>query len=375
MEQAHGELEESELEASLPKMTEHGLSEMVASRLIEVGGKLENSQRIEAFGLGKKAFMKEWSRLERQVLDRLTNREDRIGSEFEEEYTLRGRGGVDAKLQYLFFHMIFRDKERPNKSNFESQKSVADYRYPEEKFYGARSLKRHIHLHVGPTNSGKTYQALKRLEAANDGIYAGPLRLLAHEIYSRLNTKGIPCNLITGEERRLHSHNQTGKTSCTVEMVSLNTQFEVAVIDEIQMMGDPSRGWAWTAAFMGVRAAEVHLCGEERVVPLVEELAAMMSEPVTVHRYERLSPLQVQDSSIDGELANLQKGDCVICFSRREIHALKATIEKMTRKRCAIVYGGLPPESRAQQAKLFNDPDNDYDILVASDAVGMGLNL
>jgi ATP-dependent RNA helicase SUPV3L1/SUV3 len=372
---ARGELEDSELNPSRPSMTADKLSEIIASRLIALSTSLEDSQRLDAIGIDKATFQKQWSRLKSQVLSRLVNKQDPIGSEFEEEYTINGNQGVEAKLRYLFFDKVFRNKENPSVSNLESQNSVADYRYPGEHFFGARPMKRSIHLHVGPTNSGKTYQALKRLEAVGDGVYAGPLRLLAHEVYSRLNAKGIPCNLITGEERRVHSHIQTGKTSCTVEMVSLNTQLDVAVIDEIQMMSDPARGWAWTEAFLGVRASELHLCGEERVVPLVKELAAMMGEEVTVHTYERLSPLQVQDSSIHGDLTSLRKGDCVICFSRREIHALKANIEIITRKRCAIVYGGLPPESRAQQAKLFNDPNNDYDILVASDAVGMGLNL
>ena len=74
-------------------------------------------------------------------------------------------------------------------------------------------------------------------------------------------------------------------------------------------------------------------------------------------------------------MANLKKGDCVVVFSVVGIHAMKRDIEKATQKRVAIVYGSLPPEIRAQQAKLFNDPENDYDFLVASDAIGMGLNL
>jgi ATP-dependent RNA helicase SUPV3L1/SUV3 len=74
-------------------------------------------------------------------------------------------------------------------------------------------------------------------------------------------------------------------------------------------------------------------------------------------------------------LRALQKGDCIVTFAIHEIHQLREQIEKQTGKRVAIVYGTLPPETRAQQARLFNDPNNDYDFLVASDAVGMGLNL
>ncbi|MBN6743318.1 hypothetical protein JKG47_23235, partial [Acidithiobacillus sp. MC6.1] len=81
--------------------------------------------------------------------------------------------------------------------------------------------------------------------------------------------------------------------SCTVEMVPLNSKVEVAVIDEIQMIADEDRGWAWTQAFLGVQAKEVHLCGELRTVPLIKELCAEMGEKLEIHEYERLSPLQV----------------------------------------------------------------------------------
>jgi ATP-dependent RNA helicase SUPV3L1/SUV3 len=162
--------------------------------------------------------------------------------------------------------------------------------------------------------------------------------------------------------------------SCTVEMAPLNTRMEVAVIDEIQMINHPDRGWAWTQAFLGLQAKEIHLCGEARAVPLIRELCALIGDKVHVHEYERLTPLKVASKSL-GSLSKLEKGDCVVSFSVIGIHALRKAIEKKTGRKCAIVYGSLPPETRAQQARLFNDPDNDYDFLVASDAIGMGLNL
>jgi ATP-dependent RNA helicase SUPV3L1/SUV3 len=111
-------------------------------------------------------------------------------------------------------------------------------------------------------------------------------------------------------------------------------------------------------------------------VPLIRELCALVGDKLVVHEYERLSPLRAMNRSLAGNLAkNLQKGDCVVSFSVLGIHALRRTIEEQTGKKCAIVYGSLPPETRAQQARLFNDPDNDYDFLVASNAIGMGLNL
>ncbi|PGH01501.1 hypothetical protein GX51_05188 [Blastomyces parvus] len=260
-------------------------------------------------------------------------------------------------------------------STLKEQRARADLRNPTEWYPAARSLHRTIHLHVGPTNSGKTYHALKRLEKAKTGFYAGPLRLLAHEVYTRLNAKGIPCGLVTGDEVRISQDKIPGIFSNTVEMVPYGQDVEVAVIDEIQMIADPHRGWAWTRALLGARALELHLCGEERVVPLIRDLAGLTGDKLEIHHYERLNPLKAMSRSLKGNLANLQKGDCVVAFSRVGIHGLKQDIEKATGRRAAIVYGSLPAEIRSQQADLFNDPNNDYDFLVASDAIGMGLNL
>ena len=250
----------------------------------------------------------------------------------------------------------------------------------------ARSISRSFHLHVGPTNSGKTYSALKALSRAPTGVYAGPLRLLAHEVWERLNLgtvgdlngAGRECNLLTGEERRIVS-DDAGLVSCTVEMIPITAPtgsgdpWDVVVIDEIQMLGDTQRGGAWTNAVLGVKAKEVHLCGDETTVALLESLIPTLGDTVTVHRYNRLTPLQVAEQSLDSDWNKIEKGDCVVTFSRSNIFAVKKQIESIAGKKCAVVYGALPPETRAEQAKDFNE--GRADVLVASDAVGMGLNL
>lgn len=290
-----------------------------------------------------------------------------------EAFMSNGESGVDTQLKYSYDGLLASRKF--SKVDIENQEKLADLRYPVEWYPATRALQRKIVLHVGPTNSGKTYQALKRLEQADTGIYAGPLRLLAHEVYTRLNAKGKLCDLITGDEKIVQGGDKAQMKSCTVEMVPLNTDVDVAVVDEIQMIGHKERGWAWTQALLGLKAKEIHLCGEERSVPLIRELAASIGDAIEIHTYERLSPLKTMSTSLRRRLSNLRKGDCVVVFSRVGIHAMKRGIENVTQKRVAVVYGSLPPEIRAQQAKLFNDPDNDYDILVASDAIGMGLNL
>lgn len=355
----------------------------IVEALGKLGKEIENSPLIAGFGLSKRQLINEWSSFSSNVIRTFSHdlsqqdQDDVVSTTFGtliKAYRDNDARGFQARLKYAFYgHLTGRQFTRPD---IERQRALADLRYPSEWFPGTRAMQRIIHLHVGPTNSGKTYHALKRLEQAERGIYAGPLRLLAHEVYTRLNNKGKRCMLLTGDERRAPDDDaRPTMQSCTVEMIPLNNEVDVAVIDEIQMVGSKDRGWAWTQALLGVRAKEVHLCGEERVVPLIRELAASLGERLEVHKYERLSPLQMDSSSLDGNLKKLRKGDCIVSFSVMGIHALRREIEKITKRKVAIVYGNLPPETRAQQARLFNDPDNDYDFLVASDAIGMGLNL
>lgn len=252
-------------------------------------------------------------------------------------------------------------------------------------FLPARSLRRHFHLHIGPTNSGKTYNALKALARADCGAYAGPLRLLAHEVWERLNLGTVggldgeekKCNLLTGEEHRIVDP-LTDLLSCTVEMLPLRgagDPYDVVVIDEIQMLKDSSRGGAWSKALLGVKAKEIHLCGDETMLQLLTDLIPTLGDTMEVHRYDRLTPLSVADKSLGSNFENVKAGDCVVTFSRNSIYAVKKQIETLTSRKCAVVYGALPPETRAEQARNFNDPNSHEEVLVASDAVGMGLNL
>ncbi|PTU25307.1 hypothetical protein P175DRAFT_0498425 [Aspergillus ochraceoroseus IBT 24754] len=325
-----------------------------------------------------------WKRFERYILTACKVNDElgrlgkdsplrRVKTSLQNAFLKSGSAGLRNELEYLMYAKdITATYSEPN---LEEQKKIADLRYPAEWYPQARAVQRTIHLHVGPTNSGKTYHALKRLEAAQSGFYAGPLRLLAQEVYHRFQSSGIPCSLVTGDDVKIPEDQQPTVVSNTVEMVNLGQPYEVGVIDEIQMIADSRRGWAWTRAVLGAQATELHLCGETRAVPLIRQLAALTGDKLEIHRYERLNPLKVMDHSLRGDLKNLQKGDCIVAFSRLGIHALKADIEKTTGRRAAIVYGSLPAEIRTQQARLFNDPDNDYDFLVASDAIGMGLNL
>ncbi|KAF2631246.1 ATP-dependent RNA helicase SUV3 mitochondrial precursor [Macroventuria anomochaeta] len=326
---------------------------------------------LDSLQLDQDQFGKEWHRFENSINAWVKQASSELIDLVHQ--ASRGKATLETRLRYLFYAQTCGG--RFTNAELENQKEVADLRYPAEWYPATREVPRVVHMHVGPTNSGKTYHALQRLEAAKSGIYLGPLRLLAHEVFTRLNAKGKSCALVTGEEQRMPEGDAPPMYSCTVEMAPLNTKFDVAVIDEIQMINHPERGWAWTQAFLGLQAREIHLCGEARTVNIMRELCALVGDEVHVHEYERLTPLQVQPRSLYGKLNKLEKGDCVVAFTVVGIHALRREIEKQTGKKCAIVYGSLPPETRAQQARLFNDPDNEYDYLVASDAIGMGLNL
>ena len=139
------------------------------------------------------------------------------------------------------------------------------------------------------------------------------------------------------------------------------------------MIGSEDRGGSWTRALLGIAAQTVHVCGDVSVVGLMEDLCSVTGEELQIVSYSRLTPLQLCPPLLS--LANLRRGDCIIAFTRSELYALKRSIEANTRLRCAIIYGSLPPTLRRQQAEQFNAVDGPFDVLVATDAVGMGLNL
>lgn len=249
---------------------------------------------------------------------------------------------------------------------------LTDLTRPHTWYPNARRKKRNVFLHVGPTNSGKTYNALKRLESSSSGIYCGPLRLLAWEVAQRLNKANVPCNLITGQERE--ETDGAKHSSVTVEMADMTSEYQCAVIDEIQMVGCKTRGFSFTRALLGISSDELHVCGDPAAVPLIQRILEVTGDVIQVQYYERLSPLTPSKFPL-GSFANIRMGDCIVSFSRREIYKLKKRIENGGKHLCSVVYGSLPPETRTKQATMFNDESSEFDVLVASDAVGMGLNL
>ena len=121
------------------------------------------------------------------------------------------------------------------------------------------------------------------------GLYCGPLRLLALEVFDQLNKAGVYCDLVTGQEQTripFSTH-----TSCTVEVVPVDVPYDVAIIDEIQMINDESRGYAWTRALLGLNAREIHLAGGLEAADIVRTMTEKTGDSFELRKYERLSKL------------------------------------------------------------------------------------
>lgn len=244
--------------------------------------------------------------------------------------------------------------------------------YPDT--FPARRRHRKLIAVLGPTNSGKTHDAFERLATAPSGVYLGPLRLLALEAFTRLNEEfGVRASLVTGEERRIVDGSRV--TASTVEMLDPNREMDVAVIDEIQMLSDPDRGWAWTQAVIGANAREVWLLGALSAEPAIVALAARLGLPLEIRHKTRKHPLVVGKALANdpgSALRRAQAGDAFIVFSRRDALNLRDDLLGLG-KSVACIYGALSPEVREREARRF--AEGEADVLVATDAIGMGLNL
>ena len=233
----------------------------------------------------------------------------------------------------------------------------------------ARGMKRHFVIHSGGTNSGKTYESLKALKEAPRGIYLGPLRLLAFECYERLNAEGVPCSLITGEEMKMveGSFHQAS----TIEMMDEDEYHDVGVIDEAQMIADPQRGGHWTAAIMGLPASTIHVCTAPHALELIKELVDYCGDSYEVVEHERMVPLVCQRAEFVFP-ESVQEKDALIVFSKRSVISVASELQQRG-IRSSIIYGALPYEVRQKEMHRFLSGDTK--VVVATDAIGMGLNL
>lgn len=238
------------------------------------------------------------------------------------------------------------------------------------KLYPARRLTRRWTALLGPTNSGKTHRSIEAMAAAEHGIYLSPLRLMALENQERIEAMGVPCSLVTGEEEIIRE----GATHfcCTVEEFARfrHQHWDVVVVDEVQMMADSQRGWAWVDALVSAHTPQLMMTGPALIEPSLRTLCDLCEDKLVVQRTKRLSPVEVARHATT--LERLEPGSLLVAFSRKLVLELKGMLESAG-KSVSVVYGALSPEVRREQARRFRE--GEADIMVATDAVGMGLNL
>jgi ATP-dependent RNA helicase SUPV3L1/SUV3 len=219
---------------------------------------------------------------------------------------------------------------------------------------------------LGPTNTGKTHLAIERLLAHSSGIIGFPLRLLARENYDRMVAiKGAKyVALITGEEKIIPPDARW--FSCTVEAMPLDRHTEFVAVDEIQLCADPDRGHVFTDRLLHARGmVETMFLGAETIAPLIRHLVPQAQ----IETRPRLSQLTYAGPA---KLVRLPPRTAVVAFSAAEIYALAELIRRR-KGGCAVVMGRLSPRTRNAQVALYQE--REVDFLVATDAIGMGLNM
>lgn len=231
-----------------------------------------------------------------------------------------------------------------------------------------RMIERKFVIHVGPTNSGKTYHALQALKAAKSGVYLGPLRLLALEMFDSLNNDGFPCNLLTGEEKE--DVPDAGLTASTIEMCNYNKHYNVAIIDEAQLIFDTARGGNWTKAILLLDASVIHVCVAPEGLKAICALVDAMGCEKEIIKHERLAPLKFK--GLMRKITDVQRGDALITFSRKGVLGIAAELENNGIK-ASVIYGALPPASRREEVRRFISGETT--VVVATDAIGLGVSL
>lgn len=239
---------------------------------------------------------------------------------------------------------------------------------PKDEYEETRNFKRKFYLHLGETNTGKTYNAMMKLREATKGIYLSPLRILALENFERLNREGVKCNLATGEEEI--NIEEASHICCTIEKLDLSEDYEVGIIDEIQMIDNDQRGAAWTRALLGLKSKEIHICGATNAKELIIEILDDCKEEYEIKEYKRDVPLVMEDKSFAYQ--NTYEGDALVTFSKKKVLELAYHYSNLGVK-ASLIYGDLPPEVRKKQYNQFINKESS--ILISTDAIGMGVNL
>ena len=219
---------------------------------------------------------------------------------------------------------------------------------------------------LGPTNTGKTFLAIEIMLSFESGMIGFPLRLLAREVYDKIIQKIDPKKvaLITGEEKIIPSNAKY--FLCTVESMPIDKNLEFVAVDEIQMCSDNERGHIFTDRLLNLRGEKLTMfMGSSTIKKLISKL----DEDVEFINKERLSKLTYVGHK---KISRIKRKSAIIAFSAEEVYAI-AELIKRQKGGAAIVMGSLSPKTRNAQVNLYQSSDVDY--LVATDAIGMGINM
>jgi ATP-dependent RNA helicase SUPV3L1/SUV3 len=293
-----------------------------------------------------------------------SGREERIEQRFE----IKKRPEIErSEFRTSWKEGLARDKLKQLVRKLRKDWDLNEYK---DFFPAAREMNRkHIFL-VGPTNSGKSYRGFNELATGSSGVYLAPLRLLALEGQEEVEKRGKECSLLTGEEMELKEG--ASFVASTIEMANLEKPIDCALVDEVQLILDRNRGWAWTQAIVGIPAQRIIMTGSEECIPTLKRLIEdYLGEELEIIKLDRIGKLDVLKKPV-GNLKSLEPGTAMIAFSRRGVLALKKELEDVG-KRVSVLYGNLSPGVRREEAKRFRSGETE--ILVATDCIGMGLNL
>ncbi len=219
---------------------------------------------------------------------------------------------------------------------------------------------------LGPTNTGKTHYAIERMLAHRTGVIGLPLRLLAREVYDRCVAQRGPSvvALVTGEERIVPERTQYWV--CTVEAMPLEIGADFVAVDEIQLCADPDRGHVFTQRLLKARGLhETLFLGSDTMRGAI----AALVPGVQFMKRDRFSTLTYAGSK---KISRMPARSAIVGFSVENVYAIAELIRRQ-KGGCAVVMGALSPRTRNAQVELYQNGDVDY--LVATDAIGMGLNL
>lgn len=275
------------------------------------------------------------------------------------------RGNYNSFLNQGFMTILTK-QHIPQLVAKEFEKNFPDN--PKDEYIRARNMKRKFYIHLGDTNTGKTHNAIERLKKAKKGAYLSPLRILALENFEKLNKEGVLCDLLTGEEEVIN----IGSThvSCTIEKVDIKEHYDIAVIDEIQMIGDKFRGMAWSKAILGLNCDEIHICGAANAKNIIEKIIKDCNDEYEIKEYRRKIPLEIEYKNFNYK--DTKEGDAIVVFSKKRVLEIAQEYSNNGIK-TSIIYGDLPPEVRKMQYEQFIN--NETKVLVTTDAIGMGVNL